>query len=76
MFAPGYGPDKINDFANNQDVLQLEDNLWGGGLTAQQVVDMFASNIGGNAVFDFGGGNVVTAVGIGKNQLVDDIDIV
>ncbi len=61
---------------NNLDVLQLDDNLWGGGLTAQQVVNMFASNVNGNTVFDFGGGDVLTLIGIGKNVLVDDIDIV
>ena len=53
------------------------DHLWGGGLTAQQVVDMFANSVGGNTVFNFGGGDVLTVVGIANpDNLVDDIGIV
>ena len=76
VFADGFSTDRIGDFANNHDVLQLDDALWGGGLTAQQVVNMFASNVGSSAVFDFGGGDVLTVVDVGKNALVDDIIIV
>ena len=40
------------------------------------MVNIFATNVGGNAVFDFGGGDILTVVGNGRNALVDDIIIV
>ncbi len=76
-FAAGYDVDLVTDFANNSDELYLDDNLWGGGLTAQQVVNAFASVVGGNTIFNFGGGDVLQVDGIGNAQLlVDDIVIV
>ena len=77
VFAKNYDADKITDFADNSDTLQLNDDLWGGGLTAQQVINMFASSVGGNTVFDFGGGDVLRVNGIANpNVLANDIDIV
>jgi subtilisin-like proprotein convertase family protein len=77
VFAPGYGSDRIADFQNDIDRLRLDDALWGGGLTAQQVVNTYASASGGNTVFDFGGGNILTVAGVGNpNLLVNDIQIV
>ncbi len=78
VFANGYGPDTINDFANDQDTLVLNDGLWGGAaMTAQQVVNTFASVVGSHTVFDFAGFNDLTVKGItNPNLLVDDIIIV
>ncbi len=77
VFAKGFGPDTINDFSVDQDTLQLNTNLWVGTLTAQQVVNSFASVVGNNTILDFNGSNDLTVKGIANpNQLVDDIIIV
>ena len=47
------------------------------GTTAQDVIDDFGSISGGNAVFNFGGGHVLTVAGVTNlSSLVDDIFIV
>lgn len=55
--------DRISDFNTAEDVLILEDALWGGGLTAAQVLDQFGATTGGDYVLDFGGGNTLTFIG-------------
>ncbi len=76
VFGLNYDSDRVNDFADNADELYLNDNLWGGGLTAQQVVDTYATVSGGNTILDFGGGDVLTVVGVTDEQiLVNDIVI-
>ncbi len=54
VFASGDGRDRVADFRATEDVLRIGADLWGGGLTAQQVVDQFASIRHGDMVFDFG----------------------
>ncbi len=74
IFGANSARDRITDFEDNLDRLHLATALWGGGLTAQQVVSTYAFASGGNTVFDFGGGNVLTVAGIGDpNLLVNDI---
>ncbi len=71
------GADTITDFTNDVDTLVLDDALWGGGLSAAQVVSNFATVVGGDVVLDFGGGNTITLTGFGNSaDLVDDISIV
>ncbi len=76
VFANGYGRDTVNDFADDQDVLVLNDNLWGGGLSAQQVVNMFSTVVNGNTVLDFGTHELTVRNIANPNDLVDDIIIV
>ena len=76
IFAVGYGRDTINDFADNQDKLHLDDALWGGGLSKQQVIDMFASVVGGHTVFDFGANELTVRMISDPNDLLNDIIIV
>lgn len=68
VFEAGFGQDTITDFYVPADTLRLEDGLWGGGLTALQVVNTYASLVGGNAVFTFGS-NTITLDGV--NTLTD-----
>ncbi len=65
-FGTGLGGDVVLDFNHNADVLAFDAAIWGGGMTAAQVVNTFASVIGGEVVFDFGGGNTVTLAGYGS----------
>lgn len=67
------GSDVVTDFALGTDNLRLDDALWTGALTAQQVIDQFGAVVGGNLVFDFGGGHSITLTGVGTTSgLVDD----
>ncbi|SPH16896.1 Calcium-dependent protease [Defluviimonas aquaemixtae] len=61
VFRGGHRADRIADFSSSDgDILLLDDTLWAGTLTASQIVSTFANVIGGNLVFDFGGGDVLT----------------
>ncbi|MBY5933749.1 hypothetical protein KUV51_12125 [Tateyamaria omphalii] len=77
VFIYGEGADVITGFGNNVDEIQLDADLLGlAGLSVQQVIDQFASNVNGQVIFDFGDGNTLTVGGVGvPNQLLDDIEI-
>lgn len=80
IFGLGYEADTVQGFEDDIDTLEFNDDLWGGGLTAQQVVDTFATQFSPGIVdFDFGGGDtlrVIQGSGITTNDLVNDIMIV
>ncbi|MGC9371135.1 MAG: VWA domain-containing protein [Paracoccaceae bacterium] len=76
-FANNHDRMVVTDFTNNIDTIRLNDNLWSGSLTASQVVSSFATVVGGNAVFDFGGGDILTLQGVSNlSILADDISII
>lgn len=70
----------IRDFRFWQnDRLELDDALWDGNLTAQQVVDTYGQVVGDDIVLDFGDGDgdVIVIEGItNTTQLAGSIDIV
>ena len=71
------GADELQFFSATADRLELDSDLWGGGLTAAQVVSTFGSAVGSDFVLDFGGGDTVTLVGLGSvTGLESQIDIV
>ncbi len=75
-YADGHGADELQFFSATDDRLELDDALWGGGLTAAQVVSTFGSTVGADFVLDFGGGNTVTFIGLGGvTGLESQIDI-
>jgi subtilisin family serine protease len=77
VFKANFSKDKIMDFEDNVDTLKLDDVLWGGGKTAAQVVDQYATVSGGNTIFDFGNGDVITIIGITDKSIFDnDIGII
>lgn len=78
MFANGFARDRITDFnAAQGDKLQFDDNLWSGGKSAQDVVNSFAQITGDGVVFDFGGNDRVTLVGVTSlDGLADHISII
>lgn len=78
LFKAGGGKDVIMDFADDIDVLKLDQSLWGGGMTKAQVISNFATTTGGgDVVLDFGGGNVLTIVGLGsENNLLNDLVLI
>lgn len=77
VFAKGYGRDTVLDFRPGQgDRLRLDDNLWSGNLTKQQVINRFAEVENGKVVFDFAGVNDLTLNNISSlNGLANAIEI-
>lgn len=55
VFEAGTGSDTVSDFNAANEVLDFSAALWGNvAKTAQEVVNEFASLVGGHVVFDFG----------------------
>lgn len=71
-FRLGDDVDRITDFENNIDTLILQG--FGAGFTASTALSK-AINITGGVRFDFGGGDIVTVMGVTKTTIADDIYI-
>ncbi len=78
VFANTHGADMIEDFSLAQlDRLMIDNDLWTGTLTAQQVVNQFASVSGGSVVFNFGDGDTLMLLGVNSlNGLAGAITII
>ncbi len=77
VFRDGDDKDEIRDFQRGKDTLKLDSDLWSGSKTKQEIVDDFATVVGGDVVFNFGGGDVLTVSNVSNpNSLVDDISII
>jgi Ca2+-binding RTX toxin-like protein len=64
-FVFNAGRDVIEDFRlSDLDRLSIEDGLYGGGLSAEQVIAAYAAVVGSAVVFDFGNSNTLTLQGI------------
>lgn len=72
------GNDTILDFTDNVDTLLIDNALWVGSLSVQQVLNNFATVINdADTFFDFGGGNTITVIGVSDTSiLLDDITII
>lgn len=76
-FAFHAGRDVILDFQDNVDTLRIDDALWGGGARTVAQVLSYARVVGGNTVFDFGSGHVLTLNGLGSiDALRDDLIVI
>lgn len=65
-FVFSAGRDTVEDFRlSDHDRLRLEDGLYGGGLSAVEVIATYASVVGTTVVFDFGNGSMLTLQGVG-----------
>lgn len=76
IFRDGEGSDTVTDFARGVDTLVLNDGLWSGSLTPEDVINRFATLADDDAVFDFGDGDSIALLGVGTLNLSDDISIV
>lgn len=76
LFSDGDNRNVIRDFADDTDGLVLDSDLWNGDLTRRQVVNKFATEKGGDVIFDFGDDRLVLRDVADKSDLVDDITIV
>ena len=75
VFVFSAGRDKIIKFQNNVDELHLDRSALGlEGLDANDVLQTHGSVVGGKAVLDFGGGDILTIRGVSDlNTLADDL---
>lgn len=71
-FDFGEDHDTIKDFQNNIDLIELDNFVFGVGEDAFD----FATQVGGDVVFDFGGGDMLTVENVTIGQLGNDLDIV
>lgn len=76
VFGGRIGRDEVTDFTSGLDTLQFASGLVGGASNGADIVSTYASIVGGDVVFDFGGNNTVTLAGHGSLAgLADDIAI-
>lgn len=74
VFVYGSGADRVEDFAG--DSLRLDDALWGNAVLTEAQILAFATVVGTDTVFDFGGGNTLTLAGVTDlSLLTGQIDV-
>lgn len=77
VFVAHGGADTVQDFLDDVDILRLDQGLWGGGLTADEVVARFATVVGGDVVLDFGLGTTVRLAHLASTaDLADDLQLI
>jgi glucose/arabinose dehydrogenase len=70
VFEPGSGRDVIADFRDDVDAVRLGEGF---GFARPREALAVASGVGGNLVFDFGGGDRLTVLGTTRAELADDL---
>lgn len=73
VFKDGSDKDKIMDFQDDFDTIRLDQDLWGGGLTKQQMISTYASIDGDDIVFVFGTNELRIKGFADLTELSDDI---
>lgn len=77
VFARNFGRDTIVGWVDNQDTLQLDDAIWGGGRTVAQILSTYGTVTGGSVVLTFSAAMTITLQGITSlSSLSDDITII
>jgi Ca2+-binding RTX toxin-like protein len=77
VFARGDGSDRVTDISLAEgDRLALQATLWGGGLTAAEVVAAHAQVTAEGVLFDFGPNRILLEGLTGLNGLAAAIDII
>lgn len=80
VFMAGTGDDQVLNYNQGDSILELDSALWGGGLTAQQVINQFGFiNSSGTRIilnFDDDSVELINGDGLDLSTLVDDLLIV
>ena len=80
VFSAGGGHDLVSGYDQGFNTLELDSTLWGGGISAQQVINRYAfeSGAGTRILLDFGNDSVllVNENGLDVTTLVSDLVIV
>ena len=69
------GADRILDFRDDVDTIEIAASLLPGGTTVQDIIDTFATVVNGNTILDLNSGSSVTIVGLSDPTLLSN-DIV
>ena len=76
QYSNGWGNDEVTDFSfSDGDRLLLDDILWGGGMTAAQVIATYATVAAWGTVFNFGGQYLTVLGANDAGTLAGHIDI-
>ncbi|WP_161861306.1 calcium-binding protein [Algicella marina] len=76
VFRGSFGRDVIFDFGSGEDLLRLDDALWGGeDLQAWQVMRDYGSVVNGNYVFEFDAGQRIQLNGLDASDMFGNIEI-
>lgn len=80
VFMDGTGDDQILNYDQGDSILELDSALWGGGLTAQQVINqyVFINSSGTRVFFNFGDDSItlINGDGFDLSTLVEDLLII
>ncbi|PRY23662.1 hemolysin type calcium-binding protein [Aliiruegeria haliotis] len=76
IFRKGNGQDVVKDFRDDVDTLVLDKDLWGGGMSRHQILNIFASSNDGNTVLEFSNGTITLLNIDNTNALIDDLILV
>ena len=76
LFGGNFDKDLVRDFENNVDTILINDNLWSGTKSVQDVIDEYAIRDGADVVFDFGNGDILIVENTNFSALSNDIEIV
>lgn len=75
IFRQGSERAMITDFEDNIDTLVVDEVLWGGGLTAQDVIDTFGKEFSDRSILEFDGGERIVLPGLTDLQtMVNDLE--
>jgi subtilisin-like proprotein convertase family protein len=76
IFQNNFDNDTVQGFQDDLDTLRFNSDF-ADGLTVSQFIATYATVVGGNTVFDFGGGDVLTVVGVTNTSiLTNDITFI
>lgn len=77
VFVYEVGADLILGFSEGVDALQFDSALWGGSaMTGAEIAAAFGSHQGSTAIFDFGGGDVLTVNNVASlDAMIGDIGL-
>jgi len=76
VFGLGSGVDRILDFKDNVDTLEISTALLDGQTTAQQVIDDYGRKLGTNTLLNFGDDRLVLVGFTDPDNLADDLILV
>ena len=76
VFKKNDGKDTIMDFQDNKDTLRIDDALWSGTLSKQQVINQFGNENNGDAILNFGNGQKITIEDMSLADLKNDMEFI
>lgn len=76
VFSLGSDKDVLRDFEDDVDTIQIDNDLWQGTKTVEDLLHDFGQSVGSDVVFDFGFGNVLVVENTNFSALSNDIEMI